>query len=838
MGMAENSNLNTHSALTEKWAQSTLPVMRNASWLISSLSLGALLLGGCGDNSSNPIECGANTTEVDGECIGDKTRDCAAGTVENADGNCVPDGTVICETGTTFNSTTGSCDADITGCQSGTIVVNGECRDPADVQADVEEAPEPNGLGGTPGVLSTPAVGAAITVAGCIEPTFVEDETIADYDSYVFAATGPTLLDITVDGYGGAAGAFQLESLDQELRDADFLRFGVNLANDMSKRQVFLPKAGDYVITFGDSRSFFLAPAGGPGACYLASIANVAIPAATPLTFEMETVGSFSGDAQFFSLTPTQDAILFGTTEAPSSSALVDTVLMVNDVYRGSSPDLTERDFGESASTAAGGLNAADSVVYVVDPVINFALVPVDFVHLVGGPVVVTLPADGSTASVPHPDVTSSVLSFSVASDGDVKFLDLDASSLGGGDPDMDWFIYDSNLALVTPIDTFDQDGLHTGYFQFESAGTYYIGVEDFADTVTDPYSLTATQVDYTPTPVVVGTPLTTQSFGASGAAFYTAVPASFEWWSISGTPTGFDGDYRLDVFGQEAGQLNENVPSIANFVLSAGVFIRQVLHDAEPVLLMVTDSGANTAATFDLSIANEDFTDLGVVTYAAPISAVITGAASEALYSASATPGNGIGLTITGQNGFDPILVIIDDSGETIIDDVVGADSIEVFAGVFLDPEFTFAVRDANGVGGDYTIDIVVPLALSLSSAPAPALAIPDDDPAGVDDIITNADACTVASVQVPVNVSHTWSGDLVLALTSPDGTTVVLRNRSGGGSDDIVGTYPTTLTPVDDLDTLVGEDAVGDWTLNAVDASADDTGTLNSWGLTIGCQ
>ena len=115
--------------------------------------------------------------------------------------------------------------------------------------------------------------------------------------------------------------------------------------------------------------------------------------------------------------------------------------------------------------------------------------------------------------------------------------------------------------------------------------------------------------------------------------------------------------------------------------------------------------------------------------------------------------------------------------------------------------------------------------------------VAIPDNTPSGITSIINVTDTGEISEVTVPMDITHTWIGDLIVELTSPGGTTVRLHDRSGSSSDDILGTYGTTLAvdgPGDLLD-FVGESPLGDWTLFVSDNVGADTGTLNTWGLTI---
>jgi subtilisin-like proprotein convertase family protein len=132
--------------------------------------------------------------------------------------------------------------------------------------------------------------------------------------------------------------------------------------------------------------------------------------------------------------------------------------------------------------------------------------------------------------------------------------------------------------------------------------------------------------------------------------------------------------------------------------------------------------------------------------------------------------------------------------------------------------------------------VDMVLTPVQEMADCSQPALAIPDNNPAGISDIMTLAlPQATVANVEVYVDITHTWQGDLLLNLTSPEGTTVVLHDRTGGSDDNILGWYPTELTPAGDLGLFAGEDLSGDWTLFVSDNAGADTGTLNEWCLNI---
>ena len=221
----------------------------------------------CGDNSK---ACGEGTNDLDG------------------DGMCEADvgGDGVCGTGTRVDPVTMECVVDPLACGGGTVLVNGRCEDPAaGIDIDLEEGPEPNGFepDGVPaGVIDVPPIGGdGFVVHGCIRPL---DAATPDHDVYLLSVTAPTLLDITADGVQGLAAGFRVTSTLPAL--ASWERYGIDLATDLSRRQVLLPAAGTYRLEMTDSRTLLPAVTGGSGAppagnldgtsCYYVSIAQLA----------------------------------------------------------------------------------------------------------------------------------------------------------------------------------------------------------------------------------------------------------------------------------------------------------------------------------------------------------------------------------------------------------------------------------------------------------------------------------------------------------------------------------------------------------------------------------
>ncbi len=105
------------------------------------------------------------------------------------------------------------------------------------------------------------------------------------------------------------------------------------------------------------------------------------------------------------------------------------------------------------------------------------------------------------------------------------------------------------------------------------------------------------------------------------------------------------------------------------------------------------------------------------------------------------------------------------------------------------------------------------------------------------ITDSVTLDAGMNVDQVEVTLDIDHAWIGDLIIKLTSPDGTESVLLDRPGKGpsgsywgtsQDDVKFTFSST--------NHWGEMGEGTWTLSIDDAyTAADHGTLNAWTLSL---
>lgn len=106
-------------------------------------------------------------------------------------------------------------------------------------------------------------------------------------------------------------------------------------------------------------------------------------------------------------------------------------------------------------------------------------------------------------------------------------------------------------------------------------------------------------------------------------------------------------------------------------------------------------------------------------------------------------------------------------------------------------------------------------------------AVAIPDNGSAIESPIsVTGRSGNAPSALQVGVDITHTYRGDLVIDLVAPDGSAYRLKSAASDSADDVKTTYTVNAS---------GESANGTWKLRVQDTSAQDSGTLNSWKLTF---
>lgn len=107
-------------------------------------------------------------------------------------------------------------------------------------------------------------------------------------------------------------------------------------------------------------------------------------------------------------------------------------------------------------------------------------------------------------------------------------------------------------------------------------------------------------------------------------------------------------------------------------------------------------------------------------------------------------------------------------------------------------------------------------------------AVSIPDNGSAVESSIaVSGRTGNAPSALQVGVDITHTYRGDLVVTLVAPDGTTYPLKASSTSDSADNVNTTYTVNAS--------SETANGTWKLRVQDVASSDTGKINGWKLTF---
>ena len=114
-----------------------------------------------------------------------------------------------------------------------------------------------------------------------------------------------------------------------------------------------------------------------------------------------------------------------------------------------------------------------------------------------------------------------------------------------------------------------------------------------------------------------------------------------------------------------------------------------------------------------------------------------------------------------------------------------------------------------------------------------APGTHIPDNNPAGIERTLSSGASGSISSLELSVDIVHSWIGDLRVSLRSPAGTEVTVHNRSGRHQDNIKMTYTVSNTPA--LSNFASEPMNGNWTLHVSDHAGADLGKLNAWSIVL---
>ena len=117
-----------------------------------------------------------------------------------------------------------------------------------------------------------------------------------------------------------------------------------------------------------------------------------------------------------------------------------------------------------------------------------------------------------------------------------------------------------------------------------------------------------------------------------------------------------------------------------------------------------------------------------------------------------------------------------------------------------------------------------------------SPGIHLPDADPTGVTSEIEVDAVGSLRNIQVDVDITHTYRGDLKITLSAPSGLAIDLHavNRSESEAN-----LRVAYTPADTpgLQALIDQNTLvqGVWKLAVSDNLSQDIGKLNSWGIRL---
>ena len=171
----------------------------------------------------------------------------------------------------------------------------------------------------------------------------------------------------------------------------------------------------------------------------------------------------------------------------------------------------------------------------------------------------------------------------------------------------------------------------------------------------------------------------------------------------------------------------------------------------------------------------------------------------------------------------------------------------------------YQYAFNDPSPLDGISAIRFALPNEDFTVCGPTGQIIDPDasNDGDTITSVITVAETGTIGNEysidNLMLDITHRFTGDLDINLTSPDGTTLILSNENGGSGNDYIDTvFQDGGDPINAAsppftgvfepqggsfsDTFMGEEIQGDWTLTIIDVfSSSDIGMLNNFCMTF---
>lgn len=311
--------------------------------------------------------------------------------------------------------------------------------------------------------------------------------------------------------------------------------------------------------------------------------------------------------------------------------------------------------------------------------------------------------------------------------------------------------------------------------------------------------------------------------------------------WDVGTTEPGSSGSPLFDQNGRVVGQLhggyaacgNDDADWYGRISTSWGLGLREVL---DPVGTGETYiDGIGFAVDYMVNTSSVEFEGLGNNNVADPGESfrVKLKLKNNGLNPVSglvfAIESNNAGVTINNGNRGDLNLAVGEET--MLVFDVTVAESMA--CGSDFELRYTFSYHEKEGRGA---VAMDVGVEEFYGAVSSPGLQIPDNSAQGIMDMLSIAGSrgtIDLASFEILMDIEHSYIGDLTVSLQAPSGQEVILHDEEGGSSSNIVGAYPTSLTPASSMDVLAGLPFDGEWRLMVKDSASADVGTLRSWGI-----
>jgi len=208
-----------------------------------------------------------------------------------------------------------------------------------------------------------------------------------------------------------------------------------------------------------------------------------------------------------------------------------------------------------------------------------------------------------------------------------------------------------------------------------------------------------------------------------------------------------------------------------------------------------------------------------------------------------------GVNIYLSTNNGKDLTLLKTNTPNDGIENITIPTNSSTTEARIFVEGYNTIFYAVSPKFGIDYSLNTVCNAAYVSTDTPMPIDSIGTPT---ITSTINVPDNFTIEDVNVNLNISHSYTGDLTIYLTSPSGTKVNLIREMCNSYDDIDATFDDdalnfatcsatppaiggTIKPNEVLGSFNDENALGNWTLTVEDAADGDGGLLNSWNLEL---